>query len=109
VESTRVVYDQATGGRAQLVEDGHRVLLRTEFRLKTEETPRDDRRPHDGSRHFVDEQLAQASPDLLRELMTTFINTLMSADADAVCGAPYGATSPERVNSRNNYRHRDDR
>ncbi|WP_380156345.1 IS256 family transposase [Kineococcus sp. R86509] len=56
---------------------------------------------------FVDEQLAQASPDLLRELMSTFINTLMSADADAVCGAAYGATSPERVNSRNGYRHRD--
>jgi hypothetical protein len=29
------------------------------------------------------------------------------ADADAVCGAEYGMTSPERVNSRNGYRHRD--
>lgn len=56
---------------------------------------------------FVDEQLAQASPDLLRELLSTFVNTLMSADADAVCGATYGASSPERVNSRNGYRHRD--
>ena len=36
---------------------------------------------------LLEEQLAQASPDLLRELLTTFINTLMSAEADAVCGA----------------------
>ena len=39
---------------------------------------------------LLEEQLAQASPDLLRELLTTFINTLMSAEADAVCGAAYG-------------------
>ena len=35
---------------------------------------------------FLHEQLA-ASPDLLRSMLTTFINTLMSAEADAVCGA----------------------
>ena len=35
------------------------------------------------------------------------INALLSADADAVCGAEYGVASPERVNSRNGYRHRD--
>jgi putative transposase len=40
-------------------------------------------------------------------LLTTFINTLMSAEADAVCGAAYGTTSPERVNRRNGYRPRD--
>ena len=34
----------------------------------------------------LEEQLAQASPDLLRELLTTFINTLMSAEADTVSG-----------------------
>jgi putative transposase len=32
------------------------------------------------------EQLAQASPDLLRQMLTTFIDTLMSAEADAVGG-----------------------
>jgi putative transposase len=32
---------------------------------------------------------------------------LMSADADAVCGAGYGERSPERVNRRNGYRERD--
>jgi transposase-like protein len=56
---------------------------------------------------FLHEQLAQASPDLMRELLTTFVNALLSADADAVCGAAYNARTPERVNSRNGYRHRD--
>ncbi|MDP9227233.1 MAG: IS256 family transposase [Actinomycetota bacterium] len=56
---------------------------------------------------FLHEQLESASPDLLRELLSTFVEVLMSAEADAVCGAPYGASSPERVNVRNGYRHRD--
>jgi putative transposase len=56
---------------------------------------------------LLEEQLAQASPDLLRELLGSFINTLLSAEADAVCGAEYGAITPERVNRRNGYRHRD--
>jgi putative transposase len=57
--------------------------------------------------HFLHEQLAQASPDLLRSLLTTMIDALMSAEADAVCGAEYGRSGPERVNQRNGYRHRD--
>ena len=57
--------------------------------------------------HFLHEQLAQASPDLLRQMLTTFIDTLMSAEADAVCGAEYGARSPERINIRNGYRFRE--
>jgi len=56
---------------------------------------------------FLHEQLESASPDLLRQMLTTFINALMSAEADAVCGAPYGLPGPERVNVRNGYRHRD--
>jgi putative transposase len=36
-----------------------------------------------------------------------FIQALMSADADAVCGAPYGVGSTERTNSCNGYRSRD--
>ena len=35
------------------------------------------------------------------------INSLLSAEADAVCGAEWGQPSPERVNRRNGYRHRD--
>src|SRR3954449_10807857 len=56
---------------------------------------------------LLEEQLAQASPDLLRELLGTFINALLSAEADVVCGAEYGTVSAERVNKRNGYRHRD--
>ncbi len=56
---------------------------------------------------FLDEQLHQASPDLLRQMLTTFINALLSADADLVCGASYGTVSDDRVNRRNGYRHRD--
>ena len=56
---------------------------------------------------FLHDQLASAPADLLRSMLTTFINTLMSAEADAVCGAPYGMPSPGRVNVRNGYRHRD--
>jgi putative transposase len=56
---------------------------------------------------LLEEQLAQASPDLLRELLGTFITTLLSAEADAVCGAEYGTVTPERTNRRNGYRHRD--
>ncbi|MBO0847814.1 MAG: IS256 family transposase [Nocardioides sp.] len=56
---------------------------------------------------FLTEQLSQASPDLMRDLLTTFVNALLSAQADAVCGAGYGERSSERVNSRNGYRHRD--
>jgi putative transposase len=57
--------------------------------------------------HFLHEQLAQASPDRLRQMLTTFINTLISAEADAVCGAEYGVRSADRRNVRNGYRGRE--
>jgi putative transposase len=56
---------------------------------------------------LLDQALSDASPDLMRHLLSTTINALLSAEADAVCGAEYGTASPERVNSRNGYRHRD--
>jgi putative transposase len=56
---------------------------------------------------FLHDQLASASPDLLRQMLTTFVNTLKSAEADAICGAAYGMPGPDRVNVRNGYRHRD--
>ena len=56
---------------------------------------------------MLHDQLASASPDLLRSLLATFLDSLMPAEADAICGAPYGMPSPERVNVRNGYRHRD--
>ena len=56
---------------------------------------------------FLHDELAQASPDLMRQMLETFINALLSAQADSVCGAEYGARDPERTNRRNGYRHRD--
>ncbi|GGO94436.1 IS256 family transposase [Nocardioides phosphati] len=63
--------------------------------------------------HIVDparllgEALAEASPDLMRDLLQTMINALLSADADSVVGAEYGRPTPGRVSQRNGYRHRD--
>jgi putative transposase len=56
---------------------------------------------------WLRKQLEEASPDLLRVMVKDFAEALMSADADAVCGAGYGERSPERVNRRNGYRERD--
>ena len=47
------------------------------------------------------------SLDPMRELLGTFINALLSAQADSVCGAEYGTRSEDRTNRRNGYRHRD--
>lgn len=43
----------------------------------------------------------------MRQLLTSVINALLSAEADAACGAEYGRPSPERINSRNGYRSRE--
>jgi len=56
---------------------------------------------------WLRKQLEDASPDLLRVMVRDFAEALMSADADAVCGAGYGERTPERVNRRNGYRERD--
>lgn len=45
--------------------------------------------------------------DVLREMVKAFAERLMSAEADALCGAGYGERSPERVNVRNGYRARE--
>ena len=56
---------------------------------------------------WLRKQLEAADVDLLREMVAAFIDRLMGAEVDALCGAPYGERSPERVNSRNGYRARD--
>ena len=62
--------------------------------------------------HIVDpagllgEALAEASPDLMRSLLQSIINALLSADADAVVGAEWGRPTPGRAAQRNGYRHR---
>src|SRR3954468_5585337 len=63
--------------------------------------------------HIVDpagllgEALAEASPDLMRSLLQSIINALMSADAHAGGGAEWGRPTPARTSQRNGYRHRD--
>ena len=56
---------------------------------------------------LLEQQLGDASPDLLRQMIATFANAMMSAQADQVCGAGYGERSPERTNRRNGYRARE--
>ena len=63
--------------------------------------------PNPNDLPVVLEQLQQADPDLLRSMLTAFVQALMSADADSVCGAEFGTRSPDRVNQRNGYRPRE--
>lgn len=56
--------------------------------------------------HVLGNLLSDASPDMMRQLLQTMINALLSADADAVVGAEWGQASPERTAQRNGYRHR---
>jgi len=55
---------------------------------------------------WLRKQLAEAEPDLLREMVRTFAETLMGAEADALCGAGFRERSDGRVNRRNGYRSR---
>jgi putative transposase len=83
------------------------VILRTTRKSQSKENnAMTDHHPIDVEQLLAD-QLATASPDLLRGLLSTFIQALMSAEADAVCGAGYGERSELRSNRRNGYRHRD--
>jgi transposase-like protein len=63
--------------------------------------------PSTGVSGWLNEQLGQGSPDLLRGMVRSFAQALMSAEADAVCGAAYGERSDGRVNTRNGYRQRE--
>ncbi|MFF0290981.1 ISKra4 family transposase [Streptomyces sp. NPDC005262] len=46
---------------------------------------------------LLEENLASASPDLLRQMVKTFADAMMSADVDNACGASYGMPSEQRV------------
>src|SRR5690625_5739705 len=60
--------------------------------------------------HIVDpagllvEALGEASPDLMRSMLQTMINALLSADADAVVGAEWGKPT-DRKSTRLNSSH----
>jgi putative transposase len=56
---------------------------------------------------LLTEELAGASPDVLRQMIATMANAMMSAQADQVCGAGWGERSENRVNQRNGYRARE--
>ena len=55
---------------------------------------------------LVRKQLELHGADLVQEMVKVFAEKLMGAEADAACGADYGARSDDRVNRRNGYRTR---
>jgi transposase-like protein len=64
--------------------------------------------PHDiEAAQLLEQHLQGALPDLLRQMIASLANAMMSAQADQVCGAEYGERSAERTNRRNGYRARD--
>jgi len=56
---------------------------------------------------FMAEHLQRAEPEVLRSMLHPLVQALMSVEADAICGAPYGERSAKRTNSRTGYRTRD--
>lgn len=55
---------------------------------------------------WLRKHLEEADVDLLREMLQAFVQVLMSAEADALCGAAYRERSAGRANRRNGYRGR---
>ena len=55
---------------------------------------------------WLRKQLETGDNDLLREMVRSFAEGPMGAEADLVCGAPYRVVSPDRTNRRNGYRTR---
>jgi transposase-like protein len=53
------------------------------------------------------QNLAELDPDLVRSMLASVAEELMSADAQTLCNAGYGERTPARTNSRNGYRSRD--
>jgi putative transposase len=59
-----------------------------------------------GSLSWLRKRIEDADTDLLREMVKAVTEVFMSAEASAVCGAPYRQPSTDRVNRRNGYRER---
>lgn len=57
----------------------------------------DDRIQRQDLSALVHEHLAEACPDVLRDLLKPFVQTLMSAEAQVLCNAEYGEPSAERT------------
>jgi transposase-like protein len=63
-------------------------------------------RPSIDVSEFLGKQLEAASPDLLREMVRTFAEALMGAEADACAAPPTASAARSGSNSRNGYRDR---
>lgn len=85
---------------------GHRVALGEPGKWILERNDTMTANPSINLSGFLDEHLSQASPDLLRQMIKTFAEALMNAEAESVCGAGFNERSEERVNHRNGYRER---
>jgi len=55
---------------------------------------------------WVRKQLEESDPDLLRAMVSAFVDALMGAEVDAICNAGYNERTPDRENSRNGGRTR---
>src|SRR6478752_1408440 len=87
--------------------EGHRVILRETDQSHSSKGIHAMTTAHDIDwPQVLAERLTTTHPDVLRELLTTFIHTLMGAEADALCGAGFGERSMARTNQRNGYRRR---
>ncbi|MFD9124225.1 transposase [Kitasatospora sp. NPDC059571] len=93
-------------GVARERKNGHRLILRDVGRHEeeTDTTTAPDSLPPAA---LPKENLAPASPDLLRAMAKTFTDAATSADIDRTCGGEYRRPSKERVNSRNRQHNRD--
>jgi putative transposase len=60
----------------------------------------------DAVRGFLAQLESINDTDLLRSMLKTFVEELMSVDADNACNATHGERNPERTNQRNGYRMR---
>jgi hypothetical protein len=92
-----------SGPRSHNVED-HRVIL-TRFLAELEREVAVVASTMD-LLGWLRKHLEAADTDLLREMVLGFVQALMSAEADVLCGAPLGERSGDRVNRRNGYRPR---
>src|SRR5512142_679868 len=85
---------------------GHLAILRSGFgATKESEVAAGDIVPVPGTQ--FEETLASASPDVLRAMIREFAQRMMDADVEVACNAGYGEVTPDRVNSRNGYRRRE--
>src|SRR2546429_5090761 len=79
---------------------GHLAILRSGFvQRRRSEVAAGDIVPVPGD--SLEQTLASASPDVLREMIREFAQRMMDADVEVRCNAGYGEVTPDRVNSRN--------